>query len=389
MDYLGMPKQPVTIKQKFPMSNGLFAHMDYTFRAEVSKSNLDIMFLANFGKRNPSPMVDIMQGEGDTDRERPLNDAELTLLAQLIVSTYKEKWDKLGEIYDIEYDPIHNFLDEWEDESAEDRDLAGSTQRTDETTYGKVDTLLNTRTDNLTSTRTIEDDKTVTRTDNLTELETRALNSSDTRTDNLTETNTYGKTSTRTDNLTEVVDQDQTSSDSGSNSNALYGFNSSTAVNSDSGTNSNTGSSTNDSTTTNTGTQATAETGSDGRTNTGTQSHMGTDTGTVTTANTGTETTVTDDYVTDTTRDTGTRQVAQTDTLSGKDIMGRQQSVHDVESTDRERSGRHFGNIGNLTSQKQILEEINLWKWNYVNSILDDVKEFCTLPVYLNVFGNY
>lgn len=389
MDYLGMPKQPVTIKQKFPISNGLFAHMDYTFRAEVSKPNLDIMFLANFGKRNPSPMVDIMQGEGDTDRERPLNDGELTLLAQLIVSTYKEKWDKLGDIYDIEYDPIHNYLDEWEDTSAEDRELTGSTQRDDETKYGKVDTLSNTRTDNLSSARTVDDDRTVTRTDNLTELETRNLAGSDARTDNLTEQHSYGKSETRTDNLTEVVDQDETNSKTGSAADNIYGFNSSTAVGADTSSNSDSGSSTNDVTTHNTGTQTLANTGSDSISNSGTQSHTTSDTGTVTTANTGTQGVVTDATLRDTTLNTGTRQLSQTDTLSGKDEYSRDISTHDVESTDKDRSGRHFGNIGNLTSQKQILEEINLWKWNYVNSILDDVKEFCTLPVYLNGFGHY
>ena len=35
------------------------------------------------------------------------------------------------------------------------------------------------------------------------------------------------------------------------------------------------------------------------------------------------------------------------------------------------------------TFQKQIKEEIELWKWNYVATILSDVKEFCCLPVYL------
>lgn len=382
MDWLE-ERNPQTIKQVLPIANGLFAHMQYQFRDEVVKSHLDILFVSTYGLRNPSPVVETIQEEWG----RKLTDAELTVLATLLVEVYAKKWDKLGDIYDIEYDPIHNYLDEWEDESDEERELNGSTQRTDETTYGKVDTLSSTRTDNLQSARTIAEDVDATTTDNLTELETRNLSNSDARTDNLSQTSTYGHTTTRTDNLSEVVDQDGTTSNSGSNTASIYGFNSNAAVNANAGTDSNTGSSTNDVTTTNTGTQTSAESGSDGVTNTGTQSHTGTDTGTVTTANTGTERVVTDRDVTDTTRDTGTRQVAQTDTLSGKDTTDRDQTVHDVENTGRDRSGRHFGNIGNLTSQKQILEEISLWKWNYINAILDDVKEFCTLPIYLNSHG--
>lgn len=367
-----------------PKTNGLFAHMQYDFRAEVSKANLDLMFLAHAGKRNPSPIFEVIQ---DDDFGEELSDADLTLLAQLILETYKEKWDKLGDIYDIEYDPIHNFLDEWEDTSAEERDLTGSTQGTRTLEYGKVDTLSRLRTDNLSEAKTIAEDSTVTRTDNLTELETRNLANSDARTDNLTETRTYGKTSTRTDNLSEVVDQDGTETGSESSADNIYGFNSSTAVGANTGSESNSNASTNDVTTRNTGTQAVVDSGSDGIANTGTQSHTGTDTGTVTTANTGTQGIVTDKDVSDTTLNTGTQTIAQTDTLSGVDTTRNTGSTHDVENTDRDRSGRHFGNIGNLTSQKQILEEINLWKWNYVNSILDDVKEFCSVPIYLTKYN--
>lgn len=383
-EYLeSLTKRLPILKDMLPKVNGLFVHMDYNFRAEVSKSNLDLLFLSHAGKRNPSPIFEVIQ---DDDFGDELTDADLTLLAQLILETYKEKWDKLGEIYDIEYDPIHNFLDEWEDTSQEDRDLTGSTQDTKTVEYGKVDTLHSVREDNLEEDSTLTHGTNVTRTDNLTELETRALNSTAQRTDNLLETDTYGKTSTRTDNLHEVRDTDTTSSDSGSDADNIYGFNSSVAVGANTGSSSNTGSNNVDETVDNTGTQAVAEGGSDSKANTGTQSTSGSDTGTVTTANTGTVQNATTGTENTLTENTGTRTTDQTDTLSGVDTTRDTGSTHDVESTGRDRSGRHFGNIGNLTSQKQILEEINLWKWNYVNSILDDVKEFCTIPVYLTKY---
>jgi hypothetical protein len=71
-------------------------------------------------------------------------------------------------------------------------------------------------------------------------------------------------------------------------------------------------------------------------------------------------------------------------TTSGEDSITGGDSSTQTSKNEKDRIGRHFGNIGNLTSQKMILEEINLWKWNYMQEILNDVKEFCTLPVYLH-----
>lgn len=373
-------KKVQTIKKVFPITNGLFAHMNFAFRLEVSKANLDLMFVSNYGNRNPSPVVETIQSEyGET-----LTSEELTTLAAVIVEMYGPKWNKIANIYNIEYDPIHNYLDEWEDASEEVMDDDQHDTGTKELAYGKTVDSTNTRTDNL---RTVTDRDTAgteTRTDNLTELETRNLANSNARTDNLTETHTYGKTSTRTDNLQEDVDSTTTSNGSGSEDNSLYGFNSTNAVNSDSTDTSDTKSEVVDSTKANTGTQATAETGSDGISNTGTQSNTGTDTGTVTTANTGTQQNASSGTVDETVTNTGTR----TDVLS-EDQGGRDTTTNNLTHTDdytktQDRAGRHFGNIGNLTSQKQILEEIELWKWNYMKEILDDVKEFCTLPVYLH-----
>lgn len=367
------------MKEVVPLTDGIFGHMDYTFRAEINKSTLDLLFLANYGKKNPSPVVETIQG----DDEGIMDDTKLNMLASAILSVYKPKWDKLAEIYDIEYDPIHNYLDEWQDSSNEDRELSGSTQGESEITYGKVDTLNRTRTDNLDREIKVDNDTTTTRTDNLTELETRALNSTAQRTDNLMETDTFGKTSTRTDNLHEERDTDTATSDSGSDADNIYGFNSASAVGANTGSNSNTGSNNVDEVVDNTGTQAVAEGGSDTKANTGTQSTTGSDTGTVTTANTGTSASVIDGEVWTSEYNTGTVTTAETDTLSGSDLTSKSGSTHDEESTSRDREGRHFGNIGNLTSQKQIKEEIELWKWNYVNEILNDVSEFCCLPVYL------
>lgn len=405
-------KKPQTIKDVIPLTNGIFSHMNYTFRSEVTKANLDLMFQANYSKRVISPVIEVIQ----TTKFSKLTNEELTTLAAVILEMYKEKWDKLKDIYDIEYDPIHNFLDEWEDTSEGSEAVDAETHGTKTDAYGHVISTEFERRDGENSTETLERDFDNTRTDNLTELETRALSNSNTRTDNLTEqktygktdtrtdnlleTDTYGKTSTRTDNLASTEDVATNGTGSGNEDNSVYGFNSSAAVNSDSSSTSDTSSETVDRDTTNTGTSALADSGSDSKANTGTSAHaesgsdsvhntgtqttQGTDTGTLTTANTGTQAEIGNDDYEKKLAATRDRLDEGSTTNSGSDTQTTSGTEERTTSTSRDRSGRHFGNIGNLTSQKQILEEINLWKWNYMKEILDDVKEFCTLPIYMD-----
>lgn len=277
MDLSLWAKENQTVKMIFPVNNGLFNHIEFDFG--VDKQLLDVMFIGNFAMRNPSTYVEAIQDEYG----EPLTDANLRTLGASLLALYVHKWTRLKEIPNIEYDPIHNYLDEWEDHSAgwEKKD----------------DALSSTRTDTLNTTETTN--------------------------------------STRTDNLlkTETINESEISSDSQADS--IYGFNSTNASPTDSSS------------------------GSGSKTTTGSNS----------TADTGTQ------GVSQTVADSGsnTRAYSQTDDFSGSD--------------NRDRSGKHSGNIGNLTSQKMINEEIELWKWNYINSVLNDVKEFCTLPIYLKNRG--
>lgn len=295
------------IKDIFPLVNGLFTKMDYTFRTEVSKPILDMQFLANYGKRNPSPVVELVQSEYG----EPLTSLELQMLAEAIVQTYGSKWDKLGALYDIEYDPIHNYLDEWSDKTELDETRTEDTDIGDDTTFGKH------------------------------------ISDSNTRTDNLTETITFGKSSTRTDNLSEFTTSTAATSGNNTDTGSVWGFNSSTDTNAEKSSSINSSQSSSTDSTQNSGTQTVAETGSDSRRNTGTLSDSG------------------------------------STTFSGTDSRTiDRDSTLDIDST-KDRSGSHSGNIGNITSQSQIAEEIKLWQWKYVDAILEDVKDFLTVPVYI------
>ena len=400
------------IKEMIPKVNGIFGHMDYTFRAEVSKTNLDLQFYANYGKRNPAPLLEVIQ---ETYGQQ-MTETELTTLAGVILEMYKEKWDKLGRVYDIDYDPIHNYLDAWNDSEHEQNSLVNQADGTTDVEYGKkVETQLDRTDTGLSHTKT-EEDNTSTRTDDLVKTETRDLQNNEVRTDDLKEDITYGKTQERTDDLDEVVTYGKATTrtdnldesvsehtsdrgDSGT-SDGVYAFNSTAPQDTDvrcsntcnngelTRSTENTGTQTETSdgsdSKSNTGTQTTSMSGTDSKENSGTRTTTTVNDGTVTTSDEGTATTVDDRNGTVDVSSTNTRDITTSEESSGKDTTTVGKTTTEDGTSDTDRIGRHFGNIGNLTSQKQILEEINLWKWNYVQEILNDVKEFCTLPVYLN-----
>lgn len=48
----------------------------------------------------------------------------------------------------------------------------------------------------------------------------------------------------------------------------------------------------------------------------------------------------------------------------------------------RERSVTHIGNIGNLTTQQLLTQEIEFWQWNFIIQMLSDVADVLTLSIY-------
>lgn len=368
------------IKQIIPKTNGIFGHMNYTFPEGTTKTNLDIMFYANWGNRNPSPIVETCQ----TTYGEQLTSADLDLLASLILEMYKPRWDKLADIYGIEYDPIHNYLDEWEDKMNQTTDRDVAIGKTGFTAYGKSETLSGGRTDTHNLRTAVDEDNSRTRTDLLSETTTKDTTTTERRTDALKEETTYGRSDTRTDNLTEGIQQATSGSSSDSNDNSVVAFNQTQSSLTDEASSSGSHSDTMSATTQNTGTQTNASSGKDTVDNTGTRTTTTEDDGTVTVANTGTQTVVDDNSVITNVTGTVSRTTNSVTSLGGRDDTASNGTETEDIDVDRDRSGTHSGNIGNITSQKMIAEEIALWKWKYVQEILSDVKEFCTLPVYLN-----
>lgn len=268
-----MKKQVPQIKTVIPMTNAIFAHMDYEF-GMIDASQLDLLFSTNYGERNISPIVERIV----TDMTS-VNDEELTEIANLLLSIYRKKWDRYKDIYSIEYDAIHNYLDE----------------------YTESTTVISSEQSEVNS--------------ELTDTSNESATENKTRTDDLHKSATYSSDETN----------------SGTDDSQIYGFNSVDAVNADK-------------------TTVNSEKGIEGtndESNTGTQTQVNT-TEKERTAN---RTNSTDSAI---------------DTTQSKD-----------------RTFTHKGNIGNLTTQELIRQDIKLWEWNFIESVLNDVKDLLTLPIYL------
>lgn len=242
-------KMNARVKNRIPRENGIFAHMSYVF-PDITADYLDTLLYSKYGNKLTSQLVEVFA----FDDLGVLSNDSLNSLSNIILQMYKSKWDRLKRIYSIDYDPIHNYLDEWNDSS--------------------------------------------TGTENNSSNILKNSNISNTRTDDLSETSS--------------------TSSNQSNNNSVFAFNSETAVPTD--------------------------------------TSSGTSGDNTTVANTGTV------------------------TVSGSE--NHTDTITEENSNSKTRSGKHSGNIGNITTQQFIREEISTWKWNFVNEVIRDVINEIALPIY-------
>lgn len=490
-------RRPSRVHEVIPLINGLFAHMDYTFW-DFTDEELEILMESRFGQRPVAPLLDIIQGPPDDPcaPRIPLTDAQLTLLANIILKTFRNKWDRLGAIHSLEYDVLKNYLDEYQEVLRDDTDVSTErdVQKSDENNelsrltttsdtegeqsnvssnestnvrnddfvseFSRVSKDNQLRTDSLEESKVRSEATDATRTDNLSESTERSLEGSETRTDNLEErlAKSVDTVQTRTDNLqdattgsgtenvthsgggyTESTDRVLASTGSENNAAGLYGFNSSTPVgDSTSDTDASkdehetiekvhTGSKTDnlsksESTTVNhTGTQGNNSATDEAyvQSNIGTQGKISNSQESETKSNTGTQKTLTDvdeSYIkanrgtqgieedtsisdsTHTTDDQESSSVShgassgknlssastETNSESNKQNVSRLTDSSIVNSAlARAKQSIHKGNIGNLTPQQLITQEIELWRWNFIDEVMSDIKSMITIPIYI------
>lgn len=264
--------EPVKISQYINPVVGFVKYMNFDFEF-MTREQLDVLFYANYGEKNPAPIVT------KTVSSVPII-TEITALAAMTESMYSIKWLKLKNLCKLEYSPIHNYMDKL--------------------TENITDEGLNNVTEDLSSTGT----------------RTNTTNRDDTRTDNLSSASTKSETSEVTTNTDD----------------SLYGFNSSTASGTDSSDT----------------LESTLYSGTASVAHTGTQKNV--------------------EVTTETTADAKTADNTKVSTITNE----------------RVRTSTHEGNIGNLTTQQLMKQEIELWKWNFIQTVLADLNEFLTIPIYLS-----
>lgn len=321
---------------------------DVPWKNEDIASELDYEYFGNVsGEKYISPLVRKLAERDDlseSDRH--------SLLASVIYQTYKKSWEKEYATFVITYDPIKNYDVTETMTDDETVDLYGHTQtRTDNLSHTKTGT--ESQTPNLTETRT----------DNLSHAKT----GTETQTPDITETRTDDLTHAKTGTETTVTDSDETRTPQLTTSTDVYGFNSESAVHA--GLQGTTGTETDDKDITETLTHNTEEED----TGTQTTTRKGTDeleynvtersTGTQQTSTTGTDTTT---YNT-TDSNTGTSGVIE----GGSDSHTRNYVLEKK------------GNIGLTPFQTLIKDERELWLWNFFqNIVFPDIDKVLTIPIY-------
>lgn len=264
-------KKVPRIKDVFPVTNSIFTKMNQDFG--MDNGQLDLLFYSDFGLKTVSPIVqNLLDDDGELSTE------SLQLLAVMLYNKYKIKWERYKDVAEAEYDPLHNYLDEYheEGENVEDQD---------------------------TTDRVVED---------------------------YTEGIDADNTNTRTDNLSEGVSGSSSSRDLGGDTESRSGFNSASSVEVGDVARDITNTSSNSSTVTNTGTQTIREVRNEDRVISDTKNGIGTKDSTIT----------------------------------------------------HSKDGYHRGNIGNISTQKLLVEEIDLWRWNYIQEILYDARDFLSNAMY-------
>lgn len=267
--------------------------------------------------------------------------AEETFIALWVEKLYLNQWERLWAAATAEYNPISNY-DMTETETAADHST-GSTSST------------------LTRTGTETTGKSGTETHTLSGSDTTTRSGSETLTRTGTETN--GKAGTETSAHSGTDTTSVSSSTSASTENDIYGFNSSTAAPANSGSASNNGQSRTD--------LAHGDTVTTSFTNrSDTLTRNTTDKTEFANRQDSTSTSGSDALTFTNRSDTLTRNTS--DQTTGSD-------THNGNST---RTLTRSGNIGVTTSAQMISGEIELWKWNFYESVFADVDKILTLGVY-------
>lgn len=174
-----------------PSSTGVFTYLN-NLGVPWASQNIDTVLNIQYhinrsGRKIISPLI-----ENYTENVDTLDSADKSMIAEIAYSIYGEKWEKLHDLMELEYNPISNY-DMTETESI-------STDNSEELRRTGTETTQSTGTDTFTHTGT------------------------------QTDANTGTETTTHTGTSTTNTDESSSGSSDGTTDNKIYGFNSTGGV---------------------------------------------------------------------------------------------------------------------------------------------------------------
>lgn len=314
---------------KYMTNTGIFkalASAGVPWSEDVNYVPLDILYIENHsGEKIISPMVK-KRLNGDNE----ISAANVAVLAGVLTAMYGEKWARLWDVFNAEYDPISNY---------------------DMTEHG-TDITNHTGTDGTIKTGSLNRSGAITRTGSLDRSGAITKTGSESVSDDVTYS---GKeTNKRSGN---IVDTGSGADNTENRSASIYGYNSSNAV--PSGSENVTASHKNTQTFNNVEDEKSFSQRSDNR---------------------DIVTTFTDRADTDTRKDTY-NNIADTDTR--RETYNNIKDERTLNTKDRtEHDLTRKGNIGVTTSQQMIESEYELRKWLFFEEVMLDIDKLLTLSIY-------
>ena len=371
-------KKKIRVKMMYPAmlsdGDGIFTdlqNLDVPWQSMNIQAALNYGYYLNSARKMISPFVfDVSNAEENLQTYPieidPLTSVQRTIIAVTVYNMFRQKWDRLWDIYNLEYNPLYNYtVTEEETINVDDSGTVADT--------GTQRRVIDTDTTN-TGTNTVVTDREVSNTG------TDTHNISKQVSDGGNESIQKSSTQLNTGTDTTVTDSDTTNTGTVQNVGSsdtldgLFGFNSSVSVGSDTRETDTTGTRTDNLAetvdTTVTETQNLTETisGTDTRTRALTHTESNTDTNTKNLA--------TDEDATETETKNLAGTVDTTDTRT--DNLTRTTE----EQSETTRSLSKNGNIGFNTPQEMLVADLELWQWNFFKSVFEDIDSVLTISIY-------
>lgn len=371
-------KKKIRVKMMYPAmlsdGDGIFSdlqNLDVPWRSMNIQAALNYGYYLNSARKMISPFVfDVSNAEENLQTYPieidPLTPVQRTIISVTVYNMFRQKWDRLWDIYNLEYNPLYNYtVTEEETINVDDSGTIADT--------GTQRRVIDTDTTN-TGTNTVVTDREVSNTG------TDTHNISKQVSDGGNESIQKSSTQLNTGTDTTVNDTDTTNTGTVQNVGSsdtldgLFGFNSSVSVGSDTRETDTTGTRTDnlagtvDSTVTETQNLTETISGTDTRTRALTHTESNTDTNTKNLA--------TDEDATE----TETKNLAGT--LDTTDTRTDNLTRTTEEQSETTRSLSKNGNIGFNTPQEMLVADLELWQWNFFKSVFEDIDRVLTISIY-------